>query len=143
MERERRIAPPASAEADPTAAERAVDVKSLLCERLGNPAATGPEAPLRVTRRAPAPLPPNAVRIRVAAAALNFADLLQVQGKYQVRPRLPFVPGSECSGVVIEVSSAAPRSSSRSRKNILETNQPLIIDHCPRQNSRPGATCAL
>lgn len=40
------------------------------------------------------------VRIAVHAASLNFPDLLTVQSKYQVKPPLPFVPGSEFSGVV-------------------------------------------
>ena len=40
------------------------------------------------------------VRIVVKAASLNFPDLLIVEGKYQVKPPLPFVPGSEFSGVV-------------------------------------------
>jgi NADPH:quinone reductase len=40
------------------------------------------------------------VRIAVAAASLNFPDLLIVHGKYQFKPPLPFVPGSEFSGVV-------------------------------------------
>jgi len=38
--------------------------------------------------------------VRVAAVGLNFADLLMIEGKYQVRPPLPFVPGMEFSGVV-------------------------------------------
>ena len=40
------------------------------------------------------------VRIAIRAASLNFPDLLTVQGKYQVKPPLPFVPGSEFAGVV-------------------------------------------
>ena len=40
------------------------------------------------------------VRIDVKAAGINFPDLLVIQGKYQFRPPLPFVPGSECAGVV-------------------------------------------
>ena len=40
------------------------------------------------------------VRIRAHAAALNFFDILQVQGKYQVKPPFPFTPGAEVSGVV-------------------------------------------
>jgi NADPH:quinone reductase-like Zn-dependent oxidoreductase len=40
------------------------------------------------------------VRIRNHAAALNFFDILQVQGKYQVKPPFPFTPGAEVSGVV-------------------------------------------
>jgi len=49
----------------------------------------------------PTPEPaPGQVRIKVHAASLNFPDLLTVQAKYQVKPPLPFVPGSEFSGVV-------------------------------------------
>lgn len=40
------------------------------------------------------------VRIRVYAAALNFFDILQIQGKYQIKPPFPFIPGAEISGVV-------------------------------------------
>ena len=40
------------------------------------------------------------VRIAIKAASLNFPDLLIVQGKYQMRPPLPFVPGAEFAGVV-------------------------------------------
>ena len=40
------------------------------------------------------------VRIRNHAAALNFFDILMVQGKYQVRPPFPFTPGSEVAGVI-------------------------------------------
>ena len=40
------------------------------------------------------------VRIRIEAASLNFPDLLIVQNKYQVKPPLPFVPGSEYAGVI-------------------------------------------
>jgi NADPH2:quinone reductase len=38
------------------------------------------------------------VRIAIEAASLNFPDLLTVVGKYQVKPPLPFVPGSEFAG---------------------------------------------
>jgi len=49
----------------------------------------------------PIPEPgPHEVRIRNHAAALNFFDILQIQGKYQVRPPLPFTPGAEVAGVV-------------------------------------------
>src|SRR5579871_1188763 len=43
---------------------------------------------------------PGQVRIRNYAAALNFFDILQVQGKYQVKPPFPFTPGAEVAGVV-------------------------------------------
>jgi len=49
----------------------------------------------------PTPDPaPGQVRIAIHAASLNFPDLLTVQNKYQIKPPLPFVPGSECSGTV-------------------------------------------
>ena len=40
------------------------------------------------------------VLIAIKAASLNFPDLLIVQNKYQMKPPLPFVPGSEYAGVV-------------------------------------------
>ncbi|MFN8485019.1 MAG: NADPH:quinone oxidoreductase family protein [Anaerolineae bacterium] len=40
------------------------------------------------------------VRIQTRAAALNFFDILEIQGKYQVRPPFPFTPGAEVGGVV-------------------------------------------
>jgi NADPH:quinone reductase len=49
----------------------------------------------------PTPAPgAGQVRIAIHAASLNFPDLLTVQNKYQVKPPLPFVPGSEFSGTV-------------------------------------------
>jgi NADPH2:quinone reductase len=49
----------------------------------------------------PLPQPgPGQVRVAVRAASLNFPDLLIVEGKYQFKPPLPFVPGAEFSGVV-------------------------------------------
>jgi NADPH2:quinone reductase len=43
------------------------------------------------------------VRVRVAAAGLNFADTLMIAGQYQVKPALPFVPGLELAGTVLDV----------------------------------------
>lgn len=40
------------------------------------------------------------VLIEIKAASLNFPDLLIVQNKYQMKPALPFVPGSEYAGVI-------------------------------------------
>lgn len=49
----------------------------------------------------PTPAPgPGEVLIKIEAASLNFPDLLIVQNKYQMKPALPFVPGSEYAGVV-------------------------------------------
>jgi NADPH:quinone reductase len=57
-------------------------------------------------RELPTPEPgPGEVRIAIRAASLNFPDLLIVEGKYQMKPPLPFVPGSEFAGTVDAVGS--------------------------------------
>ena len=49
----------------------------------------------------PTPVPKaGEVLLEIKAASLNFPDLLIVQNKYQMKPELPFVPGSEYAGVV-------------------------------------------
>lgn len=69
-------------------------MKALLCE------AHGPAETL-VVRDLPAPIPgPGEIAIRVTAAALNFFDTLVIQGRYQVKPALPFSPSAECAGTV-------------------------------------------
>lgn len=50
----------------------------------------------------PPPLRPGGVRLRVAAAGVSFATQLVVAGKYQRRPPLPFAPGTEVVGTVLE-----------------------------------------
>ncbi len=45
------------------------------------------------------------VLIDVHRAAVNFPDTLMIAGKYQFKPQLPFVPGIECAGTVLEVGS--------------------------------------
>ena len=69
-------------------------MQAWLCETL-----SGPEG--LVWKELPTPQPgPGEVRIAIRAASLNFPDTLTVQGKYQFKPALPFVPGSEYAGVV-------------------------------------------
>ena len=52
----------------------------------------------------PTPVPKaGEVLIEIKAASLNFPDLLIVQNKYQMKPQLPFVPGSEYAGVIAAV----------------------------------------
>ena len=50
----------------------------------------------------------NTAVIKVKAVGVNFADLLAVQGKYQVKMPLPFTPGSEAAGEVVEVGEDSP-----------------------------------
>lgn len=69
-------------------------MNAWLCE---NP--VGVEA--LVWKELPTPQPgPGEIRVAIKAASLNFPDLLIVQGKYQMKPPLPFVPGTEFAGVV-------------------------------------------
>lgn len=76
-------------------------MKALLCEALG-PAET------LVIRDLPEPKPgPGEIAIRVRAAALNFFDTLVIQGRYQVKPPLPFSPSAECAGVVSAIGDGA------------------------------------
>jgi NADPH:quinone reductase len=52
---------------------------------------------------------PGQVVIRVHAAGVNFPDALIIQNKYQFTPTLPFIPGSECAGVVESVGEGVKR----------------------------------
>lgn len=58
---------------------------------------------------------PGEVQVRIAAAGLNFADLLMAEGRYQDTPALPYTPGLECAGVVAALGpgTAAPPVGSR------------------------------
>ncbi|WP_299359088.1 NADPH:quinone oxidoreductase family protein [uncultured Paracoccus sp.] len=59
--------------------------------------------PPRLTSR-PVPAPgPGQVTVAIRAAALNFADLLMVDGRYQDTPAFPFVPGLEGAGEIVAV----------------------------------------
>ena len=52
----------------------------------------------------PTPAPkPGEVAIAVKAAGISFVDMLVAQGKYQIQPPLPFVPGTELAGIVSAV----------------------------------------
>lgn len=74
-------------------------MQALVCDQWG-----GPEL-LRL-QELPAPTPgAGEVSIRVRAASLNFPDLLMIQNKYQAQPALPFVPGAEVAGEVLEVGA--------------------------------------
>jgi NADPH2:quinone reductase len=78
-------------------------MKAVLCRQYGEP--------LSVEDVQPRPLKAGEVRIRVAACGVNFPDTLIVEGKYQFKPDLPFSPGSEAAGEVIEVAPDVSRFS--------------------------------
>ena len=48
---------------------------------------------------------PGEVQVRLKACAVNFPDLLMIQGKYQHKPPLPFAPGGEAAGDVAAVGA--------------------------------------
>ncbi len=64
----------------------------------------GPVEDLRVVQRDPVALRPGQVRLAVSAAGVNFVDGLFVEGRYQITPPLPFVPGGEVVGRVVELA---------------------------------------
>ncbi len=73
-------------------------VKAIVCREYGPPRSL-------VLSDLPDPIPgPGEVAIDVRAASVNFPDLLIIQNKYQYKPALPFVPGTEASGIVIRVA---------------------------------------
>ncbi|HEX3465590.1 MAG TPA: NADPH:quinone oxidoreductase family protein [Candidatus Elarobacter sp.] len=72
-------------------------MQAILCRAYGPPETL-------VMDEAPDPhAGPGQIVIDVHAAGLNFPDVLLIQGKYQVKPPLPFSPGVEVAGVVAEV----------------------------------------
>ena len=73
-------------------------MRAVVCTALGDPSTLALQD---------VPVPPMAergVRIRVRAAALNFADTLMIKGTYQVKPTPPFIPGIEAAGEVVETA---------------------------------------
>jgi NADPH2:quinone reductase len=70
--------------------------------------AYGPPEDL-VIEEVPAPVPaPGQLLVRVRAAAVNFPDVLFIEGKYQIKIPPPFTPGNEIAGDVIAVGDGAP-----------------------------------
>ncbi|GAA3950114.1 NADPH:quinone oxidoreductase family protein [Allohahella marinimesophila] len=72
-------------------------MKAVLCKTLG------PASNLVIEETADPKLNAKGVLIEVAAAGLNFPDTLIIEGNYQFKPTLPFSPGGEISGRVLEV----------------------------------------
>jgi NADPH2:quinone reductase len=72
--------------------------KAVVCRELGPPES------LRLESFASLPLAPGQVRVAIHAAGINFPDILMAAGEYQLKPPLPFTPGVEAAGNVIEVA---------------------------------------
>ncbi|WP_342728253.1 NADPH:quinone oxidoreductase family protein [Bradyrhizobium sp. B097] len=75
--------------------------KAVVCRELG------PPERLQLENFASVPLQPGQVRVAIRAAGINFPDILMAAGEYQLKPPLPFTPGSEAAGDVVEVNDAA------------------------------------
>jgi NADPH2:quinone reductase len=72
-------------------------MRAVVCHELGPPSL------LRVEER-PDPVPAAAqIVVEVEAAGVNFVDGLFIAGQYQIKPPLPFTPGSEVAGVIAAV----------------------------------------
>jgi NADPH:quinone reductase len=72
-------------------------MKAVVCD------AFGPPENLKIKDIEPPVTSAGTVKIRVRAAGVNFPDTLIIQGKYQFKPPLPFTPGAEVAGEVLEV----------------------------------------
>jgi NADPH2:quinone reductase len=75
-------------------------MKALLCKSYGPPENLSLEEVADLE-----PLPDEVI-VDVYAASLNFPDTLQIQGKYQFQPPMPFSPGSEVGGVISAVGTS-------------------------------------
>jgi NADPH2:quinone reductase len=78
-------------------------MKALLCKH------HGPPEDLVLEDIDPPRCGAKGVRIAVRAAGVNFPDVLLIEGKYQFKPPLPFAPGGEVAGDVIEVGEQVTR----------------------------------
>jgi NADPH:quinone reductase len=74
-------------------------VRAVVCRELGPPES------LRLETFPSRPLKPGEVRVAIRAAGLNYPDVLMAAGEYQLKPDLPFTPGMEAAGDVIEVDA--------------------------------------
>jgi NADPH2:quinone reductase len=74
-------------------------MKAVICSQYGLPQS------LQIGKL-PDPVPgPHQVLIEVVACGINFPDLLMIQNKYQIKPPLPFSPGGEVAGKILEVGA--------------------------------------
>ncbi|MEQ9544611.1 MAG: NADPH:quinone oxidoreductase family protein [Marinobacter sp.] len=78
-------------------------MKAILCKEYG------PAEKLVIEDIASPEVKGHGVKIRVKAAGLNFPDTLIIENKYQLKPSLPFSPGGEMAGEVIEVGEKVTR----------------------------------
>src|ERR1700738_5693551 len=75
--------------------------RAVVCRELGAPER------VRLEPMPPTLLAQGEVRVAIHAAGINFPDILMVAGEYQLKPELPFTPGVEAGGEVIELDGSA------------------------------------
>ena len=79
-------------------------MRALQCQALGKP------SDLKLVELPDLPSPKaGEIKVKVASAGLNFADTLMIAGQYQHKPELPFTPGLELAGTVLEVGPGESR----------------------------------
>jgi NADPH2:quinone reductase len=82
-------------------------VRAIQITELSGPVSALQPADVPEPEASHAMTPGSGVLVDVKAAGVSFPELLQTRGEYQVKPELPFVPGSEVGGVVREVNGDA------------------------------------
>lgn len=71
---------------------------------------------------------PGQVLIRARAIAINFPDVLLAKGEYQVKPELPFIPGLELCGEVVEVGAGV--SSLKPGDRVIGSSIGVLSEYC-------------
>jgi NADPH2:quinone reductase len=95
-------------------------MKAILCSRYG-----GPDDLVLADIPDPVAEAGQAV-IAIKSAALNFFDLLSVQGKYQVKPPFPFSPAAEVAGIIESVGAGVTALKAGDR----------VVAHCGHNGAR-------
>lgn len=78
-------------------------MKAILCKEYG------PAESLVIEETKSPEAKGSGVKVRVKAAGLNFPDTLIIEGKYQLKPSMPFSPGGEMAGEVVAVGEKVTR----------------------------------
>ena len=69
---------------------------SYTCEKLGS------IEDINITRNKVRRLKKNEIRLKILAIGLNYVDYLMIKGSYQYKNKVPFIPGTEASGIIVE-----------------------------------------